>query len=458
MTTDGCNVGEATIDILPDDTLLTIFFLYKEDYSADLSWWEPCVHVCRRWRHVILASPLGLGLTIVCTSRTPVKKSLNIWPPLPIAIRSAHRQSPGRNENIIAALEQPDRITDIRLHDLTTSQLRTVSNMMACPFPALTYLSLDSINDDAGLPNMFLSGSAPSLQTLRLTGITFLALPKLLSSTTQLVTLEFNFPFGYISPQVMATCLVALPNLKQLHIEFQEVIPYLNQPHLPTHSILPSLISFHFSGTSNYLEDLLAQFDAPKLQTLSVTLWDEDLVVGFSQLVRFVSCAQKLILPIRAMVEFDFWRVLFKFIPLHGFDLTIVCHTLDEQVESMAVVCREVSPLLSRVERLDLHCSHLPPANRRIDPRHWLEIFQQFITVKNLYVSKQLRREITRVMRALSSEAAADILPELRTLFLEKLHRYGRASLSIINTLIASRLLFGHPVAIRQCTASDIDT
>jgi hypothetical protein len=75
-----------------------------------------------------------------------------------------------------------------------------------------------------------------------------------------------------------------------------------------------------------------------------------------------------------------------------------------------------------------------------------------------LYVSKQLRREITRVMRDLSSEAAADILSELHTLFLEGLHRYGRASLSIIDTLIASRLLFGHPVAIQKCAASDFDT
>ena len=38
LTGNGWSVGEATADILPDDALLTIFFLYKEIYSSDLSW------------------------------------------------------------------------------------------------------------------------------------------------------------------------------------------------------------------------------------------------------------------------------------------------------------------------------------------------------------------------------------------------------------------------------------
>jgi len=386
-----------------------------------------------------------------------VKESLNIWPPLPIAIRSAADEYPGRKDNITAALEHPDRITDIRFDDLTTCELRTFSNMMTCPFPALTYLSLDSIGDDAGLPGMFLGGSAPSLQTLRIAGVTFLAFPKLLLSTTQLVTLRFNFPIGYISPQLMATCLAALPNLKQLYIEFQRIVPYPSQSHPPIPSIVPSLASFYFSGTSDYLEDLLAQFDAPTLQTLSVTLY-EGPVVGLSQLLRFASCAERLRQPIRAMVKIDFWRVLFKFIPSHGFDLAIVGHTVAGQVESMVEVCREFSPLLSQVERLDLHCIHLPLIHRDIEPRHWLEIFRPFIAVKKLYISKQLRGEIVPAIRALSSEGALDILPELHTLSLEELHQYELTQLSIIDILIARRLLSGNPVAVQQCTASDFDT
>lgn len=71
-------------------------------------------------------------------------------------------------------------------------------------------------------------------------------------------------------------------------------------------------------------------------------------------------------------------------------------------------------------------------------------------------MSKQLRGQILPAMRALSSEG--DILHELQTLLLEELQRYERAQLSIIGTLVATRLLFGNPVAIQQCTASDFDT
>ena len=133
--TDGLIVVESTIGILPNDVLLTVFSLYKEVYSPGLSWWEPLVHVCRRWRHVILGSPLLLNLTVVCTSKTRTRESLNIWPPFPIAIHSPHCDPPGEVENVVAALEHPDRVTDIRLGSLTRSDLMESSVMMDCPFP-----------------------------------------------------------------------------------------------------------------------------------------------------------------------------------------------------------------------------------------------------------------------------------------------------------------------------------
>jgi hypothetical protein len=257
----------------------------------------------------------------------------------------------------------------------------------------------------------------------------------------------------------MVPCLAALPNLKKLHIEFHDEAPYPDQPHPPTRSILPSLTSISFHGAGYYLEDLLAQFDAPTFQTFSVTLWDKESVVGFSQRFRVISRAERLRPTIRAMVEFDSWRVLLKFIPSHGFDLAIMSDfTSGEQVESMAVVCREISPLLSHVERLDLYCNHLPSFTNSMDPMHWLEIFRPFTTVKDLYISKRLGQQIATAMQALSSEAAEDILPKLDSLFLEELPQDGRTQLlSTIGTFIASRLLFGHPVSTKQCTASDFD-
>jgi hypothetical protein len=116
----------------------------------------------------------------------------------------------------------------------------------------LTYLSLGRVkevgDDDVVLLDEFLGGSAPSLQMLLLERIAFPALPSLLSSTPQLITLRFSSvpSIGYISLEVMATCLVALPNLKQLGIEFKPQSPYLHE-YPPTNQSLSTTCCPSFS-------------------------------------------------------------------------------------------------------------------------------------------------------------------------------------------------------------------
>ena len=459
-TTNEWSVGEATVDVLPDDALLTIFFLYKEFYSSDPSWWEPLVHVCRRWRHVIFASPLRLNLTLLCTSGTPTAKSLEVWPPFPIAVHFAPCDPPGDIENVVAALEHRDRVSEIRfgfdLQTLSTSDLMRFASRMLFPFSALTFLSFGPI--DGGtllLPGPFLGGSAPSLRTLLLKGVGLEGLPELLSSTAQLVTLGlYSIPVSYISPMMLATCFAVIPNLRQLRIEFQRDLrlPLFVQPPFPTRVVLPSLASLHFIGISEYLEDLLAQIDAPILQTLSVTSSDRD--VHIPQLLRFVDCAERLGPPIRAMVEFDIEMVLLKFMPSDSFELAIICDNLAGQILSMAQVCRELLPLLARVERLDLHCNRLPPSTESVNPRHWLELFQSFVNSQDLYVSRKVWPQVAPALRGLTGESAVEVLPQLRTLFLEELEEFEQVWESI-ESFIAARRLSDQPVAAQQCIASD---
>ena len=375
-TPNGWSVGEATADILPDDVLLTIFFLHKEVYSSDLSWWEPLVHVCRRWRQVIFTSPLRLNLTLLCTSGTPTAESLDIWPPFPIAIHSTPSDGLGglMNTNVKAALGHRDRVTEIRFDHLSGSDFSSLSQLLS-PFPALTYLSLAPIDHIAFvLPSLFLGGSAPSLRALLLRSIPILALPKLLRSATQLVTLQLcSGPvYPYISPEMLATCFAVMPNLRQFGIEIN--VSYLSDRlPLPTRVVLSSLTSFHFMVSSDYLEELLAQIDAPILQTFSVTFHDLD--AHTPQLLRFVNCAESLGPPIRVMVKFDFEKALLKFMPTDSFELAILCDNPARQISSMAWSCRELLPLLARVERLDLYCDHLPQSTESVDPWRWVELF-----------------------------------------------------------------------------------
>ena len=447
-----CNVGEATIDILPEDALLTIFLLYGDVCSSDLSWWQPLVHVCRRWRRVIFASPRHLNLTLICTTRTPARESLDIWPPIPIALRFTSYEWRGHNKNIIAAMERPDRITDIRLENLSTHNIEHLSRMMESPLPALISLSLRGCGlphplKDLVLRDMFLGGSAPSLRTLILTYLQFPALPKLLLSATQLVTLQLSWvpTLGDMSLQEIVTCLAALPKLKQLGITHPHKFPEPDQSLLPTRVVLPSLTSFYFYGISEHLADFVAQIDAPMLQTLSLTLGS---FIHIPQLLRFISRAEKLKSPNRAAFVFEPSRLLLKFMPSDGSEFSTKKDVPFNQFITMISLCLSLSPLLSHVERLDFHCNQISLSTQEfqvVDPSLWLDLFRPFTAVQSLCVPKEVWPQVEPALRALTEEGATEVFPKLRTLFLEEPSEEDKKS---IESLISARGL-----TVQPCTA-----
>jgi len=85
-------------------------------------------------------------------------------------------------DNVIAALEQSNRVCQIYLWGLTGQQLEEILAVMQVPFPELTDLELDSNETLPVIPDSFLGGSAPRLRNFTSFGIPFPGLPKLLSS------------------------------------------------------------------------------------------------------------------------------------------------------------------------------------------------------------------------------------------------------------------------------------
>ncbi|KAH9971465.1 hypothetical protein BGW80DRAFT_441975 [Lactifluus volemus] len=83
-----CRISpRVTICSLPDEVLLDIFeFCLPDHWHLRAMAWPKFVHVCQRWRYIILASPLRLDLRLFCTDRTPVEEMLDVWPPLPLEI------------------------------------------------------------------------------------------------------------------------------------------------------------------------------------------------------------------------------------------------------------------------------------------------------------------------------------------------------------------------------------
>ena len=170
--------------MLPDDVLLGIFdFFVREAYRME--GWQTLVHVCRRWRRIVLGSPRRLNLRLVCSDKTPARDTLDVWPALPLFIDCWERGEGA--DNTVAVLERSDRVCEIKLRDLGRSNLEQISAAMQVPFPELTFLLFSSNGKTmSALSDSFLGGSAPRLQYLELKGITFPGLPELLLSATHL--------------------------------------------------------------------------------------------------------------------------------------------------------------------------------------------------------------------------------------------------------------------------------
>jgi hypothetical protein len=270
-----------TINTLPDDALLEIFNRYREDQLYFITWWwETLVHVCRRWRRIVFASPGHLHLLLACNGNTPTKTTPPIWPPFPIAITCFpwHAVAKKGIENVLVALKCRDRVSEITLDGIKGPVLERFAAVMREPFPALTYLRLSSISSPElttlVLPDTFLGGSAPRMRSFALVGIPFPAFPRLALSANHLLSLRlWDIPdAGYISPENMATCLAALPCLEALSIGFLTYRSTLVQKNTetPTRVLLPSLTYFAFRGHGGYLEDLRARLDIPSANEVEI--------------------------------------------------------------------------------------------------------------------------------------------------------------------------------------------
>lgn len=119
MTTDLGDVGplKGMIGSLPDEVLLEMFRFYVD--GEDVETWLTLVHVCRRWRSVIFASPHRLNLRLLFKGKTPVMEMLTIWPEFPIVISPSPTfwklETPQVEiaDNVIAALDHRDHVCHI---------------------------------------------------------------------------------------------------------------------------------------------------------------------------------------------------------------------------------------------------------------------------------------------------------------------------------------------------------
>jgi hypothetical protein len=455
-----CNLGQVTIDMLPDLALLEVFDLYG--HGEQIEAWHTLVHVCRRWRNIVFGSPRRLGLRLLCKARKPVREMLDVWPPLPIVI-SVHGYENRVDDNIIAALEHNlnNRMCELGLWRVSSSQFKKVMAAMQRPFPELTRLAL-GLEDETALvvPDSFLGGSAQRLQSLFLNGIPFPGLPTLLLSATHLVDLDlWRIPHsGYISPEAMVTSLSVLTSLQSLLIgfEFPPSHPDQNRRHPPprTRTLLPVLTELRFKGFSKYLEDLVVQIDAPLLYKLTITFFHQR-IFDTPQLMQFISRTPKFKAHNEARVVFSDLEVSVRLPQTFGgvLKLAILCGQSDWQLSSLAQVCspsfsQALIPAMDYLYILEDRASQLRWQDN-IESSQWLQLLHPFTAVKGLYISREFTPRIAPALQELVGGRVTEVLPALQTLFFEEPLSSGPVRESI-GRFVSARRLASHPIAVSR--------
>jgi F-box-like len=477
-----CVVGQVIpINVLPDDILLEIFdFRVDQDASRqfifsqrEIKTWQTLVHVCRRWRNIVFRSPLRLNLTLLCTAKTPTRDTLDVWPPLPLVILSHSLYgidsdfSTEHVDNIIAVLEHSDRVCQISLINVPDSHFQELLAAAQEPFSELTHLLLSSHGEPV-IPDSFLGGSALRLQDIWLHGIAFPSLPKLLLSATHLVHLYLqNIPHsGYISPKAMATTLSTLTCLRILILEFQspQSFPDWESRHPPplTRSVLPVLTNFTFKGVSDYLEYLVARIDAPQLYRSHITFFNQ-ILFDTPQFIQFIGRTSKLEALEKAHVSFGDDAAMVNLSSLTSnfsqlITVKIPCIDLDWQVSSLEQVFTSSLPPLFALEDLYIHKHPDSQRDRRdnVENALWLELFQPFPTVKNLYLCVGFAPRIVPALQELVGDRTTEVMPDLQNIFLEELQLTGPVREGI-QPFVAARQVINHPIAVSRWDYPDRD-
>ena len=467
-----------TIDALPDNVLLEIFELdlgkvHVDDFEDYLYYdhnrWQKLVHVCRRWRCIVFASPRRLELAIEFRESAN-SRALDIWPALPILIYVFGIESKEQVTNVIAALRQHNRVRKIHYDDddnwnIQDSLLEEIAAIDE-PFPSLTSLDLISYAQNAPvLPDSFLGGSAPRLRSLDLYGITYPAIGKLLSSTTNLVTLSlWRIPHsGFIAPEAIVPYLSMLAKLEtlELGLEYPRSRAHQTSRHPPplTRVVFHNLTFFGFKGDAEYFEDILSQIETPMLKESEFSFFNR-LVFDTPLLGHFIRRTGIFMTIHTARVKFNSSCVEVILLGQEEMDnhdgespkpleLSVSCKPLDWQLSAVAQVLNSLSSSLPTLETLEISVDR-GDWQGDIEVTQWLELLHPFTSVKEMTLEgEDSVRLVAPALQELARERAAEVLPTLQTLFLPT---YSWRSLVLlkeaIEQFIATRQLYGHPVTI----------
>ena len=463
--------------------LINIFRLYRpdlldEDETNDIRilrggewrrerWWYKLVHVCRRWRSLILHSAPYLGLSLLCTHRTPVADMLAHSPPLPLVIDhvgDGWNITPEDEEGIKLALRHHDRVRRIRLA-MFVQYLPMLINYIDKEFPILEHLYIDPLSyNDKGvvLPETF---RAPNLRHLVLVNFALPVGSSLLATAAGLVT----FSLSFIPPSVtwyqtdLLHKVSSMPHLQILGISFYSDVPnhvwrrVMNMQNV-THVVLPNLRWLGFQGGSAYLDALLPHMTTPRLEKLQIYFFNE-VFVSVKNIQQFISSAEILRFTSVSLrhgrMGFALQAYPRKGSRTYALSMVIIGHGGEDwPLSSTAQMLDVLGPVFSEVMHLSVGIcdknhmlwSGLPRFNQ-VDRAQWRDILRSINNVKKLYVEDGLIKEIAYALKVRDGEPTMEVLPDLKELICGA--RFDADHLfDTFAAFIEARQHAGHPVAL----------
>jgi hypothetical protein len=445
-----------TIGMLSDEVLLNIFRYYL-DASPRL--WPRLTHICRKWRHIAFASKRALHLRLLCSHGTPVLKTLDCWPTLPIVVQYGAPPVPGLaatedEDNIMVALMQSDRVSSISL--VVTNSLLEKLSAIERPFSELEELVLLSQDKVIlTLPGTFQWGLR--LRTLHLTRTAIPALPELISLSRSLVDLQIHeIPEpGYFPLDEFVATLSRMTQLRSLSLShhFLSCPPrnYVRFPPQPGERVvLPALTCLKYRGNGKHLDRFVARIDAPRLGDIDIGYFSQP-TIDASQLSQFINRIEMQKLHRQVAILSSEHAISISFTqpgaPSH-FKLQISRQPLALQLSYMARICNDLYPFLPGVEHL--HIGVRPRATSGQDDGcrvEWLRLIRPFRGTKWVHVTGEY--SISIVLALQDSEMRHEtVLPALCKLCIQEPEpRYASLRDAVVS-FTNSRRLSGHIIAV----------
>ena len=175
-----------------------------------------------------------------------------------------------------------------------------------------------------------------------------------------------------------------------------------------------------FKGVNEYLEELLARINAPRLRQLW-TIFFNDIDFNTPELIQSITRTLEALKDVHVVFDSRIASVRLERQPDLFADarVEILCRVPNWQLSSLAQICTSSLPLPSTTENLYIYerlRSKLSWEDGILNTE-WLELLLPFTAVKDLYLSKQFAPRIAPALHELAGARTTEVLPTLQNFF-----------------------------------------